>query len=135
MRIAYLINQYPKVSHTFIRREIQALERAGVEITRLSLRGWNEPLVDPEDIVALYIDGPDVNDGSDPACLKLLMTGVALQHVRIVKRCFGRVENPHDGVANGFYFAPGTVMTPVPGKQLGAPREVRATHFSHALVA
>src|SRR5713226_2501608 len=25
--IAYLINQYPKVSHTFIRREIAALER------------------------------------------------------------------------------------------------------------
>ena len=30
MRVAYLINQYPKVSHTFIRREILALERHGV---------------------------------------------------------------------------------------------------------
>ena len=29
MRIAYLVNQYPKVSHTFIRREIQALEALG----------------------------------------------------------------------------------------------------------
>ena len=27
MRIAYFTNQYPKVSHTFIRREIRALER------------------------------------------------------------------------------------------------------------
>ena len=27
MRVAYLVNQYPKVSHTFIRREIGALER------------------------------------------------------------------------------------------------------------
>ena len=42
MRIAYLINQYPKVSHTFIRREIQALERKGVSVMRLSIRGWNE---------------------------------------------------------------------------------------------
>ena len=28
-RIAYLVNQYPKVSHSFIRREILALERQG----------------------------------------------------------------------------------------------------------
>ena len=49
MRVAYLINQYPKVSHTFIRREIQALERCGFEITRLSLRGWDTELFDKED--------------------------------------------------------------------------------------
>ncbi|NJK42309.1 MAG: glycosyltransferase family 4 protein [Aquincola sp.] len=40
MRIAYLINQYPTVSHSFIRREIVALERAGVAVTRVSVRGW-----------------------------------------------------------------------------------------------
>jgi colanic acid/amylovoran biosynthesis glycosyltransferase len=50
MRIAYLINQYPMVSHTFIRREIQALERQGFDIVRISLRGWDETLVDPEDL-------------------------------------------------------------------------------------
>jgi colanic acid/amylovoran biosynthesis glycosyltransferase len=49
MRIAYLINQYPKVSHTFIRREIQALERKGISVMRISVRGWNDPLVDAED--------------------------------------------------------------------------------------
>jgi glycosyltransferase involved in cell wall biosynthesis len=49
MRIAYLINQYPKVSHTFIRREILALERQGLEITRIALRGWDGDLVDDED--------------------------------------------------------------------------------------
>lgn len=49
MRIAYLINQYPKVSHTFIRREIQALERQGVEVMRIALRGWDDDLIDPED--------------------------------------------------------------------------------------
>jgi glycosyltransferase involved in cell wall biosynthesis len=51
MRIAYLVNQYPKTSHTFIRREIQALERAGLEVTRISLRGWNSELVDQDDIL------------------------------------------------------------------------------------
>jgi colanic acid/amylovoran biosynthesis glycosyltransferase len=49
MKIAYLINQYPKPSHTFIRREIHALERLGVEIFRISIRGWNDPLVDDQD--------------------------------------------------------------------------------------
>lgn len=49
MRIAYLVNQYPKVSHSFIRREILALERQGFEVLRVALRGWREPLVDAED--------------------------------------------------------------------------------------
>jgi glycosyltransferase involved in cell wall biosynthesis len=49
MRIAYLINQYPKVSHSFIRREILALERQNFEIMRISLRGWNDELLDADD--------------------------------------------------------------------------------------
>lgn len=49
MKIAYLINQYPKVSHTFIRREVRALEQQGFEVLRIALRGWDEPLPDPED--------------------------------------------------------------------------------------
>jgi glycosyltransferase involved in cell wall biosynthesis len=49
VRIAYLINQYPSVSHSFIRREILALERLGFEIMRLSLRGWDHVLVDEAD--------------------------------------------------------------------------------------
>lgn len=51
MRITYLINQYPKVSHTFIRREILALERLGFEIQRIALRGWDEKLIDADDIL------------------------------------------------------------------------------------
>jgi colanic acid/amylovoran biosynthesis glycosyltransferase len=49
MRIAYLVNQYPKVSHSFIRREILALEQQGFEVQRISLRGWNNKLPDPDD--------------------------------------------------------------------------------------
>ena len=50
MRIAYLINQYPAVSHSFIRREILALERIGIDVVRIALRGWNADLVDAEDL-------------------------------------------------------------------------------------
>jgi glycosyltransferase involved in cell wall biosynthesis len=47
--VAYLVNQYPKVSHTFIRREILSLERQGVTVLRFSIRGWDAEVVDPLD--------------------------------------------------------------------------------------
>jgi glycosyltransferase involved in cell wall biosynthesis len=47
--IAYLINQYPAISHTFIKREIQAIERHGVKVSRFALRGWDNVVVDAED--------------------------------------------------------------------------------------
>lgn len=49
-KISYFVNQYPKVSHSFIRREILALERQGFEVQRIALRGWDGDLVDAEDI-------------------------------------------------------------------------------------
>ena len=38
MKIAYLCTEYPKVSHTFIRREILELEDRGHEVVRISIR-------------------------------------------------------------------------------------------------
>ncbi|MEZ4281064.1 MAG: glycosyltransferase [Myxococcota bacterium] len=49
MKIAYLTGQYPKVSHTFIRREIQGLEARGHEILRLSVRPADSGIADPAD--------------------------------------------------------------------------------------
>jgi colanic acid/amylovoran biosynthesis glycosyltransferase len=49
MRIAYLINRYPAVSHSFIRREILALERRGHDVLRISIRGWDDELQGEED--------------------------------------------------------------------------------------
>ena len=50
MRIAYLINQYPTISHTFIRNEIAALERQGFDVLRFAVRGWDSELRDPKDV-------------------------------------------------------------------------------------
>lgn len=49
MKIAYLVNCYPKASHSFIRREIRALEELGFEIVRVSVRPPAKDLVDPRD--------------------------------------------------------------------------------------
>lgn len=48
--IAYLTNCYPKISHTFIRNEIAALERLGFDILRITIRPAPEALVDRDDI-------------------------------------------------------------------------------------
>lgn len=50
MKIAYLINQYPKVSHSFIRREILALESQGFVVQRIAIRGWDAELADELDV-------------------------------------------------------------------------------------
>ena len=49
MRVAYFVNHYPKVSHSFIRREILALERQGIDVQRIALRGWSGELADAAD--------------------------------------------------------------------------------------
>lgn len=50
LRIGYLLNTYPQPSVTFVRREIHALERCGVEVHRFAMRSDRKALVDPADI-------------------------------------------------------------------------------------
>src|SRR5207302_5094810 len=47
--VAYLVNQYPHASHSFIRREIAALEKQGVRVARFSVRASGVDLVDAGD--------------------------------------------------------------------------------------
>ncbi len=49
MRVAYLVNQYPHVSHSFIRREIAGLEACGVVVERFAIRPPGQVVVDPAD--------------------------------------------------------------------------------------
>jgi len=48
--IGYVINTYPRPSHSFIRREIVALEAAGWTVHRFAMRGNAGELVDPDDL-------------------------------------------------------------------------------------
>ena len=80
MKISYLINQYPKVSHSFIRREILALERQGFNVQRIALRGWNEAVVDAEDITEQKITQYVLSQGVISlliAALKVLLSAPA----------------------------------------------------------
>lgn len=49
LKLAYILNTYPQPSHSFIRRELHALERNGVKIMRLAMRRSDMALVDPGD--------------------------------------------------------------------------------------
>ncbi len=50
MTIGYVMNTYPLPSTTFVRREIQALERRGIAIHRFAMRADTKPLADPQDV-------------------------------------------------------------------------------------
>lgn len=49
LKIALLVNTYPRASHTFIRREVQALERLGFAVHRFAMRSDRTALADPAD--------------------------------------------------------------------------------------
>lgn len=49
MNVGYFTNQYPKISHTFIRREIAAVENLGIAVQRWAIRGWDAEVADPLD--------------------------------------------------------------------------------------
>ena len=72
LRVAYLINQYPAVSHSFIRREIAALERAGVAVQRYALRGWDAPVVDAQDERERGATGYVLQHGAWPLVVAML---------------------------------------------------------------
>lgn len=46
-RLAYLTNAYPKISHSFIQTEIEALERAGFTVERFTIRRTLDVVTDP----------------------------------------------------------------------------------------
>lgn len=63
MRLAYLCNLYPAVSHSFVRREIEGVERAGHEVHRFSLRPARTDLRDEADLREASITEPVLGQG------------------------------------------------------------------------
>ena len=76
--VAYLVNQYPATTHTFIRREIAGLEAAGVRVQRFAIRTQSGSLVSPED---------EIEQGRTRAILSVGIGGLvrALTRVTLAK--------------------------------------------------
>lgn len=81
MKIAYLVHYYPKVSHSFIRREIAALEEMGFNVARFSIRSCESELVDPADLAELA----KTKIVLDTAKVSLLLTLLQLAIARPVR--------------------------------------------------
>ena len=73
--MAYLVNQYPGVSHTFIRREVVALEARGIGVERFSIRPARADLVDAADRAERERTG--VLLGSGAGALLVALVGTA----------------------------------------------------------
>ena len=99
LRIAYFTNQYPKVSHSFIRREILALERRGFDILRIALRGWDGEIIDVEDRQEQQLTRYVLQQGTLPllfAMLRVLLTspGKFFTALALAVRMGGRAARP-----------------------------------------
>lgn len=99
MRIAYLVNRYPAVSHSFIRREILALERQGHEILRISIRAGDEGPLSAEDQIEAQRTHLVLHRGATTlllAFLRVLMTRPArlLDALALVWKLGRRAERP-----------------------------------------
>src|SRR5690348_16206727 len=91
MKIAYFVNQYPKVSHTFIRREIRALELQGFEIRRIALRGWTDVLPDADDRQEQMVTAYLLRRGviAMLACTGLTVLTRPRAFIRVLRLAFG----------------------------------------------
>ncbi len=130
MSLAYLTNQYPKVSHTFIRREIQALEKRGWNIARLSIRRARETLRDPADLAEARRTRFLLDGGLAPASRAWIKTRRARpaqfdKALRVALKMGWRSER---GLARHFaYLAEACVL-----QQECAARRIQHIHVHHA---
>ncbi len=74
MNIAYLVNQYPKVSHSFVRRELLAVETYGIKVGRYSIRSCESELVDGADKQEQELTKVVLGSGVQGLALGLLRT-------------------------------------------------------------
>ncbi len=100
MKIAYLVNTYPRASQTFIRREIHAMERLGFHIHRFAMRSDRAALVEAAD-KAEDARTEHVLETGRPALLGAAFWGLrqrgALASLRLAMACGARGAGGGDG--------------------------------------
>ena len=88
MRVAYLTNRYPAVSHSFIRREIEAIEAEGTAVCRFSVRAA-DPANLPDARDRAELDKTDVLLGIGAV---RLLVGVLVTLIRSPRRSFAALK-------------------------------------------
>ncbi|MBS0481113.1 MAG: glycosyltransferase family 4 protein [Proteobacteria bacterium] len=78
MRIGYLTSQYPAASHTFIRREVAALRRAGLDLATFSVRRPDDDEIRSADDRAAFAETQYV--------LPVSLPGLARAHIWAILR-------------------------------------------------
>lgn len=99
MKIAYVVSLFPKLSETFILREMIGLEALGHRITIVSLKRDVEPVVHKE---ALAFRDRTIHPGS-AAAVALAGIAATLRHPITVARIMGRVVLSHTFGGRGFH--------------------------------
>lgn len=113
LKVAYLVNQYPKVSHSFIRREILALEAQGLSILRFSIRSCAAELVDEADQQELAKTRFILQVGAIGLLLGLLKTAVQrpVAWLKTLKTALQLGWHSEQGLLkHGAYFAEACVL-------------------------
>lgn len=127
MKVAYIVSLFPKLSETFILREMIGLETLGHRITVVSLKRENEPVVHKE--AALFRDRT-IHPGSLVAVI-LGSAATALRHPLLVLRIVARIAISHAGGGRGFHpVAMLTCLALVPAA-LYLARRLRAEGIQH----
>lgn len=123
--VAYLTNLYPAISHSFIRTEIEALERAGCEIARFSVRR-SASLSDDSDRTEAARTGILLGDA--PKLLAALFRQTVAHPVRICAALGTAIRSACRGglsfarlLRSGAYFAEAVVLA-------DAMRRARLSH-------
>ncbi|WP_439589694.1 glycosyltransferase [Hydrogenophaga sp.] len=133
MKVAYLTSQYPATSHTFIRREVEALRGAGIDIATFSIRPPSDSeRCDPENVSAFetttYILPPrlPVLLGSHLRCV----LKHPLRYLRTLRDAFRhRVPGLSSGIYSFIYFSEAMILADALRKQ---QIEHLHNHFANA---
>jgi len=91
LKLAYIVSLFPKISETFILREMEALRARGVEITVLSLKNRKEEIAHPE---AEVFSGATIYAGSPLAAFGAL-AGWLVREPAAVAAVVARVVGSH----------------------------------------
>ncbi len=105
VRIAYFVNQYPAVSHTFIRREINAIESLGATVFRYAARAGEtvDPIDVKEEEQAHYI--LRVGAGELLRCCVLTLLSTPLQSGRVLLQALNMGLGSERGILRPLAYA------------------------------